>query len=153
MQRYLCKLPDFLAGMCSQEQFNTWLMRKTRSILRRDRKRGNTCGTYREYKLAIYRAVVDSSGNCAYTGKLLRWDLISMYDNKMAKLGGRKYQRMLYEVPTIDHVSDGLGVPDFRICSWVVNSCKNQLGLQEFLMLCRQILEFHGEKVSSSKQK
>ena len=115
--------------------------------------RGNTCGTYREYKRAIYQAVVESGGKCAYTGKMLRWDLISMYDNKMAKLGGRKYQRMLYEVPTIDHVSDGLGAPDFRICSWVVNSCKNQLGLQEFLNLCQQILEHHGMKVLSTKKK
>jgi len=148
MQHNRYYLPAFLIGVLEEKQFSKWLDRKAKSLLKRDRARGNPNAKYREYKMEIYRAVVKSQGKCAYTGKMLRWDLVCAYDNEMAKLGGRRYRRMLSELPTVDHLGDGLGVPEFRICSWVVNSCKGQLELAEFLRLCADILTFHDYRVN-----
>ena len=57
--------------------------------------------------------------------------------------------RMLAELPVADHVGDGVGEPEFKICAWRLNDSKGQLSLPEFLELCRQVLEFHGYEVGS----
>jgi len=95
------------------------------------------------YKTAIYEAVVRSKGIDVYTGKKMRWDLISKYDNDQSKAKGREYKKEFGDLPTLDHVDDGSGSPQFNICSWRVNDAKNDLTLDEFLAVCREVLEFN----------
>lgn len=71
---------------------------------------------------------------------MLRWDLISRYSNSESKLRGRAYKKEFGDLPTVDHVADGLGPADFVICSWRVNDAKNDLDLPEFLDVCRAVL-------------
>jgi hypothetical protein len=92
------------------------------------------------YKQAIHRAVDRSGGQDFYTGFPLRWDQISKYNNKDAKERRREYKKEFGDLPTVDHVADGLGPADFEICSWRVNDAKNDLSLAEFLELCRVVL-------------
>ena len=56
------ELPVFLEGIVGLREFRTWLTRKAKAQLRRDRKRGNTKSTFQDYKLAIYKAIVASGG-------------------------------------------------------------------------------------------
>jgi len=146
MQKYV--LPPFLESYCTPKAYRRWLDRAAIRHYKRDKKRGNITASRREYKQAIHEAVLLQGGRDAYTGKQLRWDLISSYDNRKAKQQGRAYKKEFGDLPTVDHVGDGTGPPDLRICSWRVNDCKNDLNLDEFLDVCRSVLNFEtaGEK-------
>ena len=87
-----------------------------------------------------------SGGVDAYTGRPLDWQNISSYDNAASKQGKRAYKRTLGDLPTVDHVGDGLGAANFQICSWRVNDAKNDLSEDEFVELCRQVVAWHDQR-------
>ncbi len=138
--------PACLEGQCLPAEFGKWLERKARSLSQRDKKRGNKSAQRAPYKVAIYQAVVRSQGRDVYTGKSLRWDLISKYDNDTSKKEGRKYKKDFGDLPTVDHVNEVSGPTDFNICSWRINDAKHDLTLDEFTAVCREILEFQKVK-------
>lgn len=137
------QLPSFLEEQCSQAAYERWLGRKATAHRKRDRARGNPSATRESYMAAIHEAVRASGGRDAYTGRPLRWDLISTYDNEASMTGGRAYKKSLGDLPTVDHVGDGLGPAEFRICSWRTNDAKNDLSYDEFVALCRQVVSHH----------
>jgi hypothetical protein len=137
------QLPASLSELIEQRVYERWLARKAAAHVKRDRKRGNSSATIEAYKRAIHAAVARSSGKDAYTGELLRWDLISKYDNAASKLGRRTYKAALSHLPTVDHVGDGSGVADFKICGWRTNDAKNDLSFEEFIELCHRVVKHH----------
>jgi len=141
-------VPDFLPIDFRQPTYDKWLDRKAASHIRRDRNRGNTTATKATYKVAIHEAVVRCNGLDEYTGKRLHWCLVSSFDGNEAKARGREYKRDFAKLPTVDHVGDGTGDPDFKICSWSVNDAKNDLSRDEFLELCKDVLIYAGYKVT-----
>lgn len=140
-------LPSFLSDKITPEAYLRWLSRKAMAHVKRDRKRGNAVATRESYMLAIHDAVVTSDGRDAYTGEELEWHLLSKYDNVAAKAGRREYKKSLWLLPTVDHVGDGTGTPDFRICSWRTNDCKNDLSSDELREFCRAVLAHHASGV------
>jgi hypothetical protein len=144
------EFPECLVGKVKPEVYFRWLQRKATTHARRDRKRGNASATISRYKQAIHNAVTVSSGCDAYTGEELNWSLISQYDNEKSKKFGRSYKKELAALPTIDHVGDGLGEPDFVISSWRTNDAKHDLTIEEFLLLCEAVLNHHGFSVAKS---
>jgi len=134
------ELPDFLKTETSQLAYERWLRRKAAAQVKRDRKRGNPTANGERYRLAIHQAVVGCEGKDSYTGEGLRWDLISTYCNESSRAGRRRYKATLALLPTVDHVGDGLGPADFRICAWRTNDAKNDLSLPEFIDLCRRVV-------------
>jgi hypothetical protein len=108
--------------------------------VKRDRKRGNREAIGESYRLAIHRAIVESAGRDHYTGERLDWTLIGRYDNELSRVGRRSYKASLALLPTVDHVGDGLGPADFKICSWQTNDAKNDLSHGNFIDLCRKVV-------------
>ncbi len=98
--------------------------------------------TNEEYKKAIHRAAAESHGLDCNTGEGLDWSLVGKYSNAEAKAGRRQYKAKFALLPTIDHVGDGLGVADFKICSWRTNDAKNDLAHEDFVALCRLVTEY-----------
>lgn len=139
--------PECLDGCCNAVQFEKWLERKACSLRKRDKKRGNTTATRETYKVAIHQAVIRSAGKDEYTGRPLDWTLISRYDNGESKRHGRRYKKKFGDLPTVDHIDDGLGAPSFAICSWRVNDAKNDLTLSEFIELCHEVIDFSDKKL------
>jgi hypothetical protein len=138
MKKY--QLPEFLVPEVSQAQYERWLHRKAVAHVRRDRKRANKTATIAGYKVAIHKAVEESAGRDAYTGERLDWTLISQYDNDKSKSGRREYKARFALLPSVDHVTDGTGPTDFKICAWRTNDAKSDLSYQEFVDLCRKIV-------------
>ena len=136
----LFELPSFLDNIVTREAYVRWLQRKAEAHIKRDRKRGNTSGSVSEYKRAIHQAVCSSEGKDAYTGEHLAWKLISTYDNNDSKLGRRSYKARFALLPTVDHVGDGTGTADFRICGWRTNDAKGDLSLGAFIALCTRVV-------------
>ncbi len=132
--------PEFLAGTIGQDQYERWLHRKAKAHVNRDRRRGNETASNESYKVAIHAAVMESDGRDFYTGEPLDWSLISTYDNEHSKADGRRYKATLALLPTVDHVDDGLGPADFKICGWRTNDAKNDMTLDEFVSLCEKVL-------------
>ena len=144
-------LPEDFEGRCDQAVYERWLQRKAQAHVKRDRGRRNNTATIAAYKQAIHEAVVRSAGRDAYTGEVLCWDLISKYDNEESRKGGRTFKASFALLPTVDHVSDGLGEPDFKICAWRTNDVKNDLAEAEFVALCRRVVEYH-DRVHQGRQ-
>lgn len=143
------ELPDFLLGRCTQVRYERWLRAKADAHVRRDRKRGNGTAIGEAYRVAIHAAVVASNGSDCYTGEPLEWESISTYCNEESGMRRREYKRELALLPTVDHVGDGLGAPDFRICAWRTNDCKNDLSADELLAFCRRIVAYADSIVRS----
>jgi hypothetical protein len=141
MGRRKYELPPFLAPLASQELYERWLHRRAVAHVGRDRERGNPSATNEKYKLAIHEAVQYWGGRDFYTGELVEWSLLSSYDNIKARGGGRAYKAKFRLLPTVDHVGDGRGEPDFKVCGWRTNDAKSDLTLAEFVALCRKVVE------------
>ena len=142
------QLPSFLLGQVTQEAYERWLRRKAQAHVRRDRRRGNETAIGEAYQAAIHSAVLESGGRDSYTGEELNWSIISKYDNDKSQEHGRHYKRGFALLPTVDHVNDGMGVADFKICGWRTNDAKNDLEMPAFLTLCQVVLEHHGYVVT-----
>ncbi|HWZ42240.1 MAG TPA: hypothetical protein VNW97_02130 [Candidatus Saccharimonadales bacterium] len=139
MRKY--ELPPFLEPILTQANYERWLLRKAMAHVRRDRKRGNQPATSEIYRMAIHKAVCSSNGKDDYTGEPLDWKLTSKYDNQESNNGKRKYKAQFALLPTVDHVGDGLGPADFKICAWRTNDAKGDLSLSEFIDLCERVVE------------
>lgn len=137
-----CQFPEFLEGKSHPDLYRHWLHQKAVAHRSRDRKRGNPSTTVESYKIAIHGAVLASRGVDAYTGLPLRWELLSTYDNDASKAGKREYKQGFGDLPSVDHVGDGLGAPDFRICAWRTNDAKNDLSYEDFVKLCAAVVDF-----------
>lgn len=135
--------PDFLSSKPTQISYENWLDGRAAAHVRRDKKRGNTTATNESYKVAIHRAVLQSGGRDHYTGELLDWTLIGRYSNAESKAKGRHYKATLALLPSVDHVGDGLGEADFKLCAWRTNDAKNDLSHDEFVALCRRVVAHH----------
>lgn len=142
------QLPGFLTGIVTPAHYESWLRRKANAHLKRDRGRGNDSATGEIYRNAIHAAVIHSQGRDAYTGEQLDWHLIGSYDNEQSAEHGRQYKHSLALLPTVDHIGDGTGEPDFVICGWRTNDAKHDLSLDDFLSLCRRVLEHNGYVVT-----
>ena len=66
----------------------------------------------------------------------------------MSKALGRSYKKGLAALPTVDHIGDGIGEPNFVISSWRTNDAKHDLSLEEFLSLCTAVLKHHGFSIT-----
>jgi len=139
MRKY--QIPKFLEGTVTQAHYGRWLHRKAVAHVRRDRKRRNKTATNEEYKIAIHKAVSDSKGKGAYTEEKLDWALLSRYDNKASKKHGRNYKKQFALLPSVDHVGDGTGPVDFKICALRTNDAKSDLSYKKFVELCRKIVK------------
>jgi hypothetical protein len=136
----LFELPSFLDNLVSHEAYVRWLQRKAAAHVKRDRQRGNSSASISDYKRAIHNAVCASQGRDAYTGEQLNWHLISTYDNAESKQDRRIYKARFALLPTVDHIGDGTGSADFKICAWRTNDAKGDLSLEEFVALCVRVL-------------
>jgi hypothetical protein len=144
-------LPPFLAGTVTQPSYLRWLHRKANAHVKRDRRRGNSEAVREAYRIAIHRAVCESEGVDQYTGEKLDWHLISRYDNEESKAGRRDYKASFALLPTVDHVGDGLGRADFKICGWRTNDAKNDLPFEGFIDLCRRVIAHSNARPSPTK--
>jgi hypothetical protein len=139
MRKY--QLPDNMFNLVDQSIYERWLHRKAMAHVKRDRARGNTNVTNEKYKIAIHQAVCESNGKDAYTNEDLDWSLLSQYDNEQSKIHGKHYKKQFALLPSVDHVNDGTGAADFKICSWRTNDAKNDLRLDEFIELCKKVVK------------
>ncbi|MDD5673182.1 MAG: hypothetical protein PHC61_03380 [Chitinivibrionales bacterium] len=113
-----------------------------------------------DYALKIQKAVPATGLNDPYTGQLLRWDLIGTWDSKkkIDRLRAmaakpRGFNNDLYLLPTIDHKSPAAQELDIEICSLRINCCKGSLNPDEFVALCKQVVDFKAKSRQISKSK
>lgn len=143
----LYSLPPFLVNECTPEAYKKWLHRKAMAHFKRDSQRGIKNISCSLYKKAIHEAVLNGGQYDAYTGEPLDWKLISKYKNEESKDGKRKYKKKFWCLPTVDHFDENPTPPTFKICSWRLNDCKNDLNLDEFLDVCMKVIKFYKNKV------
>ena len=134
------QLPNFLAEDLTQAVYQRWLDHIASAHVKRDRKRGNIDAMRAAYMIAMHAAVIESGGFDHYTGERLHLSLVSVYSNEESKAGGRTYKAGFGLAPSIDHVGDGLGEANFKICARRTNDAKSALSHDEFVALCRRVV-------------
>lgn len=137
--------PDFLPKVLDQAHYEKWLRGRALAHFRRDRKRGNLRATNEDYRVAIHEAVIRSGGRNFYTDERLDWSLLGRYNNAESRAKRREYKATFALLPTIDHVGDGLGEADFRLCGWATNDAKSDLSYDEFVKLGRIVVSHFDE--------
>ncbi|MBA4388424.1 MAG: hypothetical protein C0404_10620 [Verrucomicrobia bacterium] len=134
-------LPAFLEGRCTPSFYYKWLHQKADSLLKRDKKRRKPYAlnaAKSEYKARIHEAVTSSGRIDPYTGDVLAWELIRVWDTSHDQPEG--YKRKFALLPTVDHITPD--VLKFEICSWQVNDSKAGLLPSEFIDLCRKVINY-----------
>ena len=132
-------VPEGLKELIEPDVYHKWLHRKAKSLVKRDRTRGNPDATVESYKEEIQKTLVRDGIADWYTGETLNWNLVSTYDNEESKHDGREVKKKFRLLPTIDHESNGCA-PPFRVCGWAVNDAKNDLSLEDFVALCKRVI-------------
>ncbi len=138
MKKY--QLPKFLIGVITQEKYERWLQERSIAHVRRDKRRGNRDAKNAKYKITIHEAVIDSEGLDAYTKEKLDWSLLGKWNNEEAKRGARHHKRKFYLLPSLDHIGEGRGKPEFKVCAMLTNDVKSDLTYEELLEFCERIL-------------
>lgn len=137
--------PSFLSAEVNQARYEKWLHGRALAHFRRDRRRGNKKATNEAYKIAIHQAVLHSEGRDYYTGEVLEWSLLGQYSNAESAAKRREYKTQFAALPTVDHVGDGLGEADFKVCGWATNDAKSDLNYNQFVELCRRVVKHFDE--------
>jgi len=136
-------VPDVLKSKVSQATYREWLNVKASSLRKRDLrlKKPFAAATPRGvYMQKLHEAVAAAGLVDPYSGDSLRWDQIGTWDPQEAK-GNPAYKRQFALLPTADHIDPDAPMLAFEICSWVSNTAKTFLTPQEFVALCRKIVE------------
>lgn len=139
--------PAYVLESVEQALYADWLHKKAVAHVVRDRKRWKAEISVSEYKQAIHEAVLTGNGFDPYTGEKLDWHLIGKYDNESAKGVGSSYKQKFRMLPTLDHLEHAHSKkPKFQICSWEVNDAKSDLTHDEFIKLCKRIIQHAGTR-------
>jgi hypothetical protein len=142
-------VPAPIAGTTSQIDYDKWLNQKSWSLLSRDKRRNRPyamTATRQVYKQKIHEAA--ATGNAIvdpYTGDTLRWDLLHKWDPKKDK-GHKNFEKAFYRLPSVDHRYPDSDTLDLEICSWLINSCKSDQSPEDFVKMCRTIVEYRSTR-------
>ena len=140
--------PDFPSiAPIAQKTYEKWLHGRAVAHAKRDKKRGNKTASTEAYKIAIHCAVLHCAGRDHYTGEDLNWSLLSRYSNAESRALGRTYKAKFALLPSVDHVGNGRGEADFKICAWRTNDAKNDLPYEKFVALCRSVV-LHSDRTT-----
>jgi hypothetical protein len=99
----------------------------------------------------IHDTIVRSDGYDPYTGDALDWHLVGKFNSEDAKAGGAAYKAQFKNLPTVDHVDPSSQALDFEIISWFINDAKSDLTRDEFVNLCRRIVERSEAKIAEKE--
>jgi hypothetical protein len=139
-------LPGYMQGRCTLDQFRRWIFSHAAQILSRDKKLLRPYaldGCMELYKQIIYEAAQNAVYD-PFTGELLQWELINRWDPRKKTPSGHSV-RDFRLLPTADHVDPASDVLDIEICSWFMNDCKGNLNPQEFIAICRKVVDYAGK--------
>lgn len=137
------KIPPYLkARNITQDNFINWLERVTSAHLKRDRRRFEKIGIPKAeikrvvYRKAIYKAVEVDGAFDFYTGEILDWTLLHLFqDFNHAVAKDDKF------VPSVDHEEQfDPRKPNFKICSLRTNKCKSNYSIEMLKEFCQSFL-------------
>jgi hypothetical protein len=135
-------LPEFLIGICTEEDYRKWLIKRARELYLRDLAQGRPYtvhGSQAEYKKLIHAAVIAAGLIDPYTGETMNYALIGTWDTSHDQPDD--YNRQFYLLPTVDHVDPYADVMELEICSRRINMCKSGLTPDEFVGVCMRVAE------------
>jgi hypothetical protein len=144
--------PGYLNGIFTKLEYNAMLRKKTGVLLEEDRERKRPwvqSVTFSMYEKLIHGAICAGGRIDPFTGETLRWELTKEYSPKESK-GDRGYVRRFHLMPVVDHVDPFGPTLSFQICSLKINSCKNYQSPDEFITMCRKVVEHRKRKVFSA---
>ena len=123
--------PDEVLRALPVAGYRAWLRRIAIAQASRDRQRGWTGASARDYMRKMHASVRAHHGRCAHTGMPMRWDLIGVYDSELAR-GGGEYCARFEHLPSVDHLTDGPPA-QLAVCAWWFNRAKGSASVDATL--------------------
>jgi hypothetical protein len=142
-------LPAFADGELTPHEYSHWVVGESADAYRRD------CVKMRPFALkssqkqcgnVVHEAVIAGNGIDPFTGARLRYDLVHTYDPIKAR-GNIDYERQFDLMPNVDHIDPEADVLALEICAKRINLCKSEQNPEEFLNMCRKIVEYSEKRV------
>ena len=116
------------------ENYTNWLTKRSKSLMRHDRKKGNTVHPIGHYRQALHTAMIRSQGFDEYSGEPINWSLA--FTNRNGKVGA-KSRRKFSDAPSVDHITGGgLGV---AICRDDTNTAKGCMTPADLHAFCKAV--------------
>jgi hypothetical protein len=134
-------LPPFLEGILTLAQYRAWLEEKAHHLFVKDQKGNRPCvagRTCADYKMAIHKAIWANGLLDPFTGDVMDWKSIC------GRKPGKAEVQQGNMAPSVDHKDPASTNLEFEICSLMVNECKNDLNVDEFVGLCKKVVAFRG---------
>jgi hypothetical protein len=138
-------LPQFLEGVCTQQQYSKWLLARAKELYKRDRRNGRPCALHSSrslYRQAIHAAVCAAGLIDPYTGDILAWAKIGTWDTTKGNDNHEIFVKEFTLLPTVDHIDPSMKDLHFEICSWLINCCKSNRTPEDFIGICRKVKEY-----------
>ena len=140
-------LPDYLEGRCVLAEFRKWMFMKAETLLVRDRRINRPYavnGRMLLYKKMLYEASLHGEFD-PFTGEALQWELIRTWDPTKKDPDATNFKKYAL-LPTADHIDPASDILRLEICSWKSNACKGNLNPQEFVDLCKRVVEYRDKR-------
>jgi hypothetical protein len=139
-------LPQFLEGICTQQQYSKWLLVRAKELYKRDRRNDRPCALHSSrslYRQAIHAAVFAAGLMDPYTGDILAWAKIGTWDATKGNDNHEMFVKEFTLLPTVDHIDPSMEDLHFEICSWLINCCKSGRTPEDFIGICRKVTEYN----------
>jgi hypothetical protein len=136
-------VPAFLQGIVTHTDYIKWLNQKCDSMRQRDLKLKRPWAKENSrmaYKQKIHGAVIDGGQFDPYTGEKLDWSLISRQRSAIKYAYVNDFLDTFALLPAVDHI--GSDTLEFEICSWIVNEAKSCMDPDEFVGLCKKVVDY-----------
>lgn len=136
-------LPPFLDNILSQSFYLDFINIRALRMYERDKGLKRLCAINSSkelYKEAIHKAITQTGLYDPYTGDEMHYDLLLTWNQNRAHSEGYAYRVQFMLMPTVDHKDPESEILDFEICSWQVNTCKNDLNVTDFISYCKKIV-------------
>jgi hypothetical protein len=133
-------LPEYLAGICTLDQYRKWLFSHAQILLNRDRKlkRPYALNGHMELYKQLINDAAQNGMHDPFTGDLLEWEKINSWNPAKKDPSGHSVRNFRL-LPTADHVDPASDVLEIQICSLFMNDCKGNLNPQEFIAICGKV--------------
>ena len=139
-------LPSYLVGVVSSAVCQHWIIHHAKYLFSLDKIRKFPCavnGSCRLYRDAIFEAMGRAGPSDPYTGDAMRWDLIGQYPHTKEGFDALDdaQRREFSFLPVVDHRDPCAKRLEFDICSWQINTSKCSSTPEEFVGLCKAVVD------------
>jgi hypothetical protein len=141
--------PAYMTGRVTPDLYRLWIRDRSNVLFHEDKRLKRPYalnGSRVLYKMALHQAAARGQYD-PFTGELIQWELIRQWKD----IKGLLKEKAFWLMPTADHTDPASASLELEICSWRINTCKNDLSAAEFIELCNKVVDYAKQKAKGKQ--